>query len=416
MKHLVAILVVTLVAFAAPVARAQAPAPTPAPAPAPGPTKDEIEAAKKAFADGDALYRAGKFEDAILKLRESYRLSKNPVLLYNIGYIEEQAGHEDRALFYYKKFLTDAPAGAPRLNEAMDRVAALEKEGVKASADPDAPVSPTAPPAPPAPPTPKIEHQLVWAVPPGLPVDIIAAVPPADHALTLSYRTAGEATFTVLPMFTRNDKQVARIPAARVLSGTVQYFLELKGPDGKLVARMGRSTAPNLINIEANAKPSYDKTMADDGTDAPPEEIRVPLPPPPPPPGTGPKLPEPPDPHRFSTVKWISTGVAGGLLGASIVSYIIAGIQHDKLVTDSKSCGEPPCRRFDLEHDQKIEDLGERYDTIYKVTLIAGVAVSGVAGYFWYRDIKARREHSTKVSVVPVAGSGFAGLTAVGSF
>ena len=405
MKRLVTTIVLAFAAAPASIAYADAP------------TKEQIEAAKQAFTEGDALYRAGKFEEAILKLRESYRLSQNPVLLYNIGYIEEQAGHEDRALFYYKKFLTDAPKGAPRLDEAMERVAALEKEGVKASADPDAPVAPTANPPPPPPPTAKIEHQLVWAVPPGLPVDIVAAVPPADHVLTVSYRTAGEATFTVLPMFTRNDKQVARIPAARVLSGTVQYYLELKGPDGKLVARMGRGTAPNLINIEANAKPVYDATMADDGTDAPPAAPeRVPLPPPPPPPGSGPKPPEPPDPGRFATIKWISTGVAGGLLGASIVSYIIAGIQHDKLVTDSKSCGVPPCRQFDQEHDQKLEDLGERYDTIFKVTLVAGVAVSGVAGYFWYRDVKAKREHRSKVSVVPSVGSGFAGLTAVGSF
>ncbi|MBL9018809.1 MAG: hypothetical protein JNL83_31775 [Myxococcales bacterium] len=405
MKRLVTTIVLAFAAAPASIAYADAP------------TKEQIEAAKQAFTEGDALYRAGKFEEAILKLRESYRLSQNPVLLYNIGYIEEQAGHEDRALFYYKKFLTDAPKGAPRLDEAMERVAALEKEGVKASADPDAPVAPTANPPPPPPPTAKIEHQLVWAVPPGLPVDIVAAVPPADHVLTVSYRTAGEATFTVLPMFTRNDKQVARIPAARVLSGTVQYYLELKGPDGKLVARMGRGTAPNLINIEANAKPVYDATMADDGTDAPPAAPeRVPLPPPPPPPGSGPKPPEPPDPARFATIKWISTGVAGGLLGASIVSYIIAGIQHDKLVTDSKSCGVPPCRQFDQEHDQKLEDLGERYDTIFKVTLVAGVAVSGVAGYFWYRDVKAKREHRSKVSVVPSVGSGFAGLTAVGSF
>ena len=405
MKRVLAGLVIILTAAAAPIAHAQAP------------TKEDIEAAKLAFAEGDKLYRAGKFEDALVKLRESYRLSKNPVLLYNIGYIEEQAGHEDRALFYYKKFLTDAPQNAPRLSEAMDRVAALEKEGVKASADPDAPVSPTAPPAPPAPPKPQIGHELVWSVPPGLPVDITAAVPPDGFMLTLSYRTAGEATFTQLPMFTRNGVQVARIPAARVLTGSVQYYLELKDASGTLVTRMGRGTAPNLINIEPRAAPHYDKTMADDGTDAPPEAPeRAPLPPPPPPPGT--KLPESQelDPGRFATVKWISTGVAGALLGTAIVSYIGAGVQHDKLVTDSKSCGTPPCRQFDLHHDQRIEDLGERYDTVYKVTLVAGVAVAGVAGYFWYRDLAARREHKNKVTVVPTTGAGFAGLTAVGSF
>ena len=391
--------------------RADDPPPTPT-----APSAADLEAAKKAFQEGNAAYKAGKFADAVDKLRESYRLSKNAILLYNIGYIQEQAGHEDEALFYYKKFLTDAPATAPMHSEAVSRVDALEKEGVKASADPDAPppvVNTNTPPPPPPKPKPTIEHALFDEVPPGLPIDITAKVPDEPGlALTLSYRVSGEATFTKLDMFKRKDQLVARIPAARVQGKIVQYFLELKASSGTLITRMGRGTAPNLINVEATAPPHYDKTMADDGTDAPIVEERKPLPPPIP--VVRPE--DKPDPNRFGLIKWISTGTAGALLGTSIVSYVIAGNQHDHLVDDTKSCGTPPCREFDLAHAKKLEDLGRRYDAIYKVTLAVGIGVAGVAGYFWYRDLKAHREGEQGVAVVPTAGNGFAGLTAVGSF
>ena len=53
-----------------------------------------------------------KFDEAAEKFKESYRLSRNPVLLYNIGFTFDQLGKKDLAVIYYKKFLTDAPADA----------------------------------------------------------------------------------------------------------------------------------------------------------------------------------------------------------------------------------------------------------------------------------------------------------------
>jgi tetratricopeptide (TPR) repeat protein len=378
------------------------------------PTAAELEAAKKAFADGNAAYKAGKFGEAFDKLRESYRLSHNAVLLYNIGFIQEQAGHEDQALFYYRKFLAEAPANAPKRDDAKTRVDALEKENVVAAADPDAPVAPTAAPPPPAAPRVEIEHQLVESAPFGLPIDITAVVPAdANLTLTVFYRTSGEASFTKLAMFAHKQELVARIPAARVAGRQVQYYLEARDAAGALVTRMGRGTAPNLINLEVRAKPRYDATMNDDGTDAPVaapvrQPVAAAIPVAPPPPGEG-------RPFPITTAKWISTGVAGALLGTAIVSFTIAGIQHDKLVTDSESCGVPPCREFDVDHDQKLQALGERYDTVYKVTLIAGVVVAGVAGYFWYRDLTKRRRED-KVTVTPAIGDQFAGVAAMGRF
>ena len=76
------------------------------------PTPAQIEKAKKAFGEGKTLFEKGDFPEAVAKFKESYNLSKNPVLLYNIALANESAGQDDIALFYYRKFLTDAPAEA----------------------------------------------------------------------------------------------------------------------------------------------------------------------------------------------------------------------------------------------------------------------------------------------------------------
>ncbi|MDX2092331.1 MAG: hypothetical protein SFX73_30990, partial [Kofleriaceae bacterium] len=92
------------------------------------PTPAQIEKAKKAFAAGKDYFEKGDFPEAVAKFKESYNLSKNPVLLYNIGFANEKAGQDDIALFYYRKFLSDAPAEAAQRAEVTDRVKELEKK------------------------------------------------------------------------------------------------------------------------------------------------------------------------------------------------------------------------------------------------------------------------------------------------
>ena len=92
--------------------------PTQAPATQAPPTQAELDQAKKAFEEGNALYKAGKLPEAIDKLKESFRLSRNAFLLYNIGHTYDQLGQKDMVLFYYRKFLASAPANAPRRFDA----------------------------------------------------------------------------------------------------------------------------------------------------------------------------------------------------------------------------------------------------------------------------------------------------------
>jgi hypothetical protein len=93
---------------------------------APAPTQEQLDQAKKAYGEGKRLFDAKKFADAVDKFKESYRLSRNPLLLYNVGFTLDQKGDRDLAIFYYKKFLSDAPADAAPRVEVTARLKVLE--------------------------------------------------------------------------------------------------------------------------------------------------------------------------------------------------------------------------------------------------------------------------------------------------
>lgn len=390
---------------------------TPARADEAQPTPEQLAAAKQAFQEGNALFKAGKLEEAVEKLKESFRLSRNAFLLYNIGHTYDQLGRKDLVLFYYRKFLANAPANAPMRDNVAKRVAELEAENVQASTPDDEAATATV--AAPAPPTSKFgkadfKHEQVFTVPPGNPVDIAAFVPQeSGFTVKLFYRASGEAQFAAKPMTWRNMELVARIPAPKVTGNSIQYYLEVRDAAGQLVTRSGKATSPNLVNIERGAKPQYYADFVDEGG-----EVFIPV-----------VLDETKfgdsngqtdvqPTGRFGTAKWITTGVSAGLLGTSLVTYLMAGKQHDKLVRDAHDCGTPPCREFDAEFGQKVEDLGRRYDLVYKVTLGVGAASAVVAGYFWYRDMKSRKRRdatsttATMRWLVPAIGEGYAGASA----
>jgi hypothetical protein len=104
--------------------------------------------------------------------------------------------------------------------------------------------------------------------------------------------------------------------------------------------------------------------------------------------------------------------------GVSLTSYLIAKRQHRDLVTDSVSCGSPPCRQWDTSYDQMIEDRGHRADTTYKITLGVGFAATAVAGYFWYRALTAKPAEppAGTVMITPVIDRTGAGAAAMVRF
>ncbi len=372
MKRTLTCLAVALAATTASPARADDPAPT----------SEQVEAAKQAFAAGDALYRSGNYVEAVAKLQESYRLSRNPFLLYNIGRTYDRLGDAPLVLFYYRKFLAAAPASAPMHDEVAKRVDELEQQHVEAAADPDARPAPA--------PQIEIGHQPIESARPDTAIEVIAVVPDGV-TVTLLYRGSGDETFAKEVMAARGTQVVGHIPGAKA-GTTIQYYLEARDPSGKLVARTGKSTSPNLVHIET---PPEDPLRRRSAVIEPDPEVPA-----------GPS-------SALGIAKWIATGSAVALLGTAAVTYTLAGKQHDLLVADAGTCGPPPCRAFDAGYDQGVESLGQRYNAIYKVTLVIGVGVAVGAGYLWFRELTTRRRSDKSTAswaIVPgLGGAAIAG-------
>jgi len=363
----------------------------------PAPTQGELDAAKAAFVEGNALYKAGKLLEAIEKIKESYRLSRNPMLLYNLGFIFDQAGQTEMVLTYYRKFLADAPPSAPKRDDVAKRVAALEKE--QAAAPPPEVVVPTAP-------TSKysqadFKHKTVDTTPPDKPVEITAVVPEdSGFTVTLFYRGGGDETFASEPMTRRGEVLVGHIPATEVTGNWVQYYLEVRDPDRKLITRSGKSTSPNLVFIEA---PKAVNTVI---TVAPLEDPLLDRPP---------ALSDRPrEPLR--PAKWIASGAAVALLGGAVFLYTRAQKQHDLLVLDATSCGTPPCREFDAAYGHDVEARGVLYDRLYKVSLGLGVGAVALSGYLWYRELHATKPGEVRLAISPAVGRGFTGAAFAARF
>jgi hypothetical protein len=436
----------------------------PAVAVAQQPTPAQIEKAKKAFGEGRKLFDAGDFPEAVAKFKESYNLSKNPVLLYNIGFANEKAGQDDIALFYYRKFLTDAPADAAQRAEVTERVKELEKKFQTGNTSGG---TPTPEPAKPEPATPEpakplkikpagtytaadFQHQVVDAAPPKKALDITAFVPEdSGFEVTLYFRTAGEGKFTSKVMRWRYKELVGRIPPEKMIGDSVQYYIEVKDTTGAVVTRQGKSTSPNLVTLEAGATERFYPDFSDEGTVATPAETKRQ------------DLEEDPlnknknqsrdvddtvdpdkkivvggegggggftDPtsNKFKYMKWGSTGTAVAMVGLSILFNVQAGKQASALEEDVTGCGSPPCRKFDS-YAQDVESSGKMNQTLSNVTLVIGAGAAVVAGYYWYKSLKAPKANTEKAAkkssspetswaVLPAAGDGYAGAAALIDF
>ena len=437
--------------------------PTNALADDPAPTPAQIAKAKKAFQDGKKLHEQKKLPEAIEKFKESYNLSKNPLLLYNIGLTMDEAGMEDLALFYYRKFLADAPADAQQRDTVTERVKVLEKKfnpGIDTTKPDTTKPDPATTTGPKKPVTIKpagtysatdFQHEIVEAAPPGKPLDVTAFVPEdSGFTVTLFFRTAGEGKFVSKEMRWRYKELVARIPAPKMIGDSVQYYIEVKDTTGAVVTRSGKSTSPNLVTLEAGAPQRFypdfteegeakvttaDIKARDDEDDplnknkkkqtASSDDVVI-QPVDNGPPGTGFRDV---GSSKFKYMKWGSTGTAAALIGLGAFSFYTAGKYATQIEDDAAGCGSPPCKQFDgVAADW--ESTGKQWQTIANVSLVVGGIAAVVAGYYWYKELTAKKRGELKVGksggspettwvVVPSIGDGqtnFLGGTAAARF
>jgi len=144
----------------------------------------DYDAAGRHFASGQERFSQKKFHTAALEFQAAYEITKDPVLLYNVGEAWQRAGDAKRALVAYRGYLKERPGDAAADRADVDkRIAQLDAKKPKTplvdqsiAGDKDeadqwiaAGGAPAPTPAPPPTPAPMEETPPVAAPPPAAP-------------------------------------------------------------------------------------------------------------------------------------------------------------------------------------------------------------------------------------------------------
>jgi hypothetical protein len=221
-------------------------------------SSDEAEItamAKEHYKLGLDAYKAGKYPEAIKELKKAYLLKRLPALLLNIGATYRKMNDLDNAVYYYKKYLTEAPEAKDR-GDVEKTLAELEKER-PAGAPPVPNPSPSEGAAEAsAPPPQEWKHTPVDAAPPDQPVDVRVTMPVTKGVkVYVYYRSAGEPAFNKVLMRRRGNEKVGRIPGSAISGKSVQYYVEGKDDRGNVVKSFGSSSDPNVLMVDPKAAP-----------------------------------------------------------------------------------------------------------------------------------------------------------------
>ena len=118
--------------------------------PAAAQTQEEREAAKIHFEAGEQHYLRGKYSEAVLELKEAYRLSRAPALLFNIAQAYEKGGDPRNARDYLQQYIDSGQTDAGELPQLQEQLKKLDEQIAKLP-----------PPAPEPVPEPKREVDIV---------------------------------------------------------------------------------------------------------------------------------------------------------------------------------------------------------------------------------------------------------------
>src|SRR5262245_35059736 len=152
---------------------------------------DATKQAREHYQKGMVYFQNGDYPNAVAELKQAYQIKRLPTLLFNIGQTYRKMDDTDMAIFYFDKFLKEAPANAPQRGEAEKILGELRaKKGAGQVAVPaplgeEQQAQPAPQPAPQPTPQPqrhrrvvdKFEHKEVEEVPPSTPLDVRLMLP-----------------------------------------------------------------------------------------------------------------------------------------------------------------------------------------------------------------------------------------------
>lgn len=173
---------------------------------------------KAYFESGVRHYNLGHFQEAITDFEKAYNQDPAPILLFNIAQSHRQLGDKERALFFYRRYLEQAPNAGNKAEveqRMKDLTQSLQQEkdlkqkpppGVETGDHPPPKVDP-----PPPPPPPIVEHPAAdagarpWAAEAYLAPSFIgfSAHQAVDAPVMVSLRAGGSYAFPFGPSSVR---------------------------------------------------------------------------------------------------------------------------------------------------------------------------------------------------------------------
>jgi hypothetical protein len=88
---------------------------------------DDAQKARELFTQGNTYFDLGQFDKAIEAWQQGYQLHNDPGFLYNIAQAYRTQGDAQKAIFFYKRYLSNAPKAHNRA-EVEQKIEALQKQ------------------------------------------------------------------------------------------------------------------------------------------------------------------------------------------------------------------------------------------------------------------------------------------------
>jgi hypothetical protein len=88
---------------------------------------DDAQKARELFTQGNTYFDLGQFDKAIDAWQNGYQLKNDPGFLYNIAQAYRTMGDAQKAIFFYKRYLSNAPKAHNR-TEVDQKIEALQKQ------------------------------------------------------------------------------------------------------------------------------------------------------------------------------------------------------------------------------------------------------------------------------------------------
>ncbi len=88
---------------------------------------DDAQRARELFTQGNTYFDLGQFDKAIDAWQNGYQLKNDPGFLYNIAQAYRTMGDAQKAIFFYKRYLSNSPKARNR-SEVEQKIEALQKQ------------------------------------------------------------------------------------------------------------------------------------------------------------------------------------------------------------------------------------------------------------------------------------------------